>query len=125
MGAYFHDIGKMLKPAEKPLRFATPSFTAGTKGIQRGPVVVLKADPFSIPGRATGGAAAACGAGADGASAVSSFSSSFVGSISIVAPRFTANIPTEITERIEKMTNPLEGRSDAVATIPISPRLAT
>ena len=52
-------FGKMLKPAEKALRFATPSFTAGTKGIQRGPVVVLKADPFSIPGRATGGAAVA------------------------------------------------------------------
>ena len=48
-------FGKMLKPAEKPLRFGTPSFTAGTKGIQRGPVVVLKADPFSIPGRAQGG----------------------------------------------------------------------
>ena len=27
----------------------------GTKGIQRGPVVILKADPFSIPGRAQGG----------------------------------------------------------------------
>jgi len=48
-------FGKMLKPTEKSLRFATPSFTAGTKGIQRGPVVILKADPFSIPGRATGG----------------------------------------------------------------------
>ena len=45
----------MLKPAEKSLRFGTPSFTAGTKGIQRGPVVILKADPFSIPGRAQGG----------------------------------------------------------------------
>ena len=48
-------FGKMLKPTEKALRFGTPSFTAGTKGIQRGPVVVLKADPFSIPGRAQGG----------------------------------------------------------------------
>jgi len=48
-------FGKMLKPTEKSLRFATPSFTAGTKGIQRGPVVILKADPFSISGRATGG----------------------------------------------------------------------
>jgi len=48
-------FGKMLKPTEKSLRFGTPSFTAGTKGIQRGPVVVLKADPFSIPGRAQGG----------------------------------------------------------------------
>jgi carboxypeptidase Q len=45
--------GKMLKPAEKALHFGTPSFTAGTKGIQRGGVVVLKADPFSIPGRNT------------------------------------------------------------------------
>jgi carboxypeptidase Q len=48
-------FGKMLKPAEKALRFGTPSFTAGTKGIQRGPVVILKADPFSVPSRATGG----------------------------------------------------------------------
>lgn len=48
-------FGKMLKPVEKPLRFGTPSFTAGTKGVQRGPVVILKADPFSIPGRAQGG----------------------------------------------------------------------
>jgi len=48
-------FGRMLKPSEKELRFATPSFTAGTKGIQRGGVVILKADPFSIPGRATGG----------------------------------------------------------------------
>ncbi len=43
--------GKMTKPAEKSLFFSTPSFTAGTKGVQRGPVVVLKSDPFSIPGR--------------------------------------------------------------------------
>jgi carboxypeptidase Q len=48
-------FGKMLKPTEKALRFGTPSFTAGTRGIQRGPVVILKADPFSIPGRAQGG----------------------------------------------------------------------
>ena len=48
-------FGRMTKPSEKPLRFGTPSFTAGTKGIQRGGVVVLKADPFSIPGRAQGG----------------------------------------------------------------------
>jgi carboxypeptidase Q len=45
--------GKMVKPAEKALFFGTPSFTAGTKGVQRGPVVILKADPFSIPGRNT------------------------------------------------------------------------
>ncbi len=44
-------FGKMVKPAEKALYFGTPSFTAGTKGVERGPVVVLKADPFSIPGR--------------------------------------------------------------------------
>ena len=44
-------FGKMVKPVEKALYFGTPSFTAGTKGRQRGRVVVLKADPFSIPGR--------------------------------------------------------------------------
>ncbi len=44
-------FGKMLKPTVKALRFGTPSFTAGTKGIQHGGVVILKADPFSIPGR--------------------------------------------------------------------------
>jgi carboxypeptidase Q len=43
--------GRMIKPAEKALQFGTPSFTAGTKGVQRGPVVILKADPYSIPGR--------------------------------------------------------------------------
>ena len=44
-------FGKMLKPVEKTLYFGTPSFTAGTKGLERGPVVILKSDPFSIPGR--------------------------------------------------------------------------
>jgi carboxypeptidase Q len=44
-------FGKMIKPGEKTLYFGTPSFTAGTKGRERGPVVILKADPFSIPGR--------------------------------------------------------------------------
>ncbi len=44
-------FGKMTKPTEKSLFFGTPSYTAGTKGVQRGAVVVLKADPFSIPGR--------------------------------------------------------------------------
>jgi hypothetical protein len=44
-------FGKMVAPAEKSLFFGTPSFTAGTKGVERGPVVSLKADPFSIPGR--------------------------------------------------------------------------
>jgi carboxypeptidase Q len=48
-------FGRMLKPAEKALRFGTPSFTAGTRGIQHGGVVILKADPFSIPARAQGG----------------------------------------------------------------------
>jgi cyclophilin family peptidyl-prolyl cis-trans isomerase len=44
-------FGKMVKPTDKALRFGTPTYTAGTKGVQRGPVVILKADPFSIPGR--------------------------------------------------------------------------
>jgi hypothetical protein len=44
-------FGKMVVPAEKALYFGTPSFTAGTKGVQRGPVAILKTDPFSIPGR--------------------------------------------------------------------------
>ncbi len=44
-------FGKMIKPAEKALFFGTPSYTAGTKGVQRGPVIILKSDPFSIPGR--------------------------------------------------------------------------
>jgi carboxypeptidase Q len=44
-------FGKMVKPVEKSLFFGTPSFTAGTKGVERGPVAILKADPFSIPGR--------------------------------------------------------------------------
>jgi hypothetical protein len=44
-------FGKMIKPVERSLFFGTPSFTAGTKGLERGPVVILKADPFSIPGR--------------------------------------------------------------------------
>lgn len=44
-------FGKMIKPSEKALSFGTPTFTAGTKGRERGPVVILKSDPFSIPGR--------------------------------------------------------------------------
>ncbi len=44
-------FGKMTKPTEKALSFGTPSYTAGTKGVQRGPAVIMKADPFSIPGR--------------------------------------------------------------------------
>ena len=48
-------FGRMTKPAQKELRFGTPTSTAGTKGIQHGGVVILEADPFSILGRATGG----------------------------------------------------------------------
>ncbi len=44
-------FGKMVVPEEKALYFGTPSFTAGTKGVQRGRVVILNADPFSVPGR--------------------------------------------------------------------------
>lgn len=44
-------FGKMVVPEEKALYFGTPSFTAGTRGVQRGPVVILQTDPFSIPGR--------------------------------------------------------------------------
>ena len=44
-------FGKMVKPTEKSFFFGTPSYTAGTKGPQRGGVVILKADPYSIPGR--------------------------------------------------------------------------
>ncbi len=33
-------FGKILTPVEKPLRFGTPSYTAGTKGVQRGPAVL-------------------------------------------------------------------------------------
>ncbi len=36
-----HWAGKMIKPTEKVLDFVTPSYTAGTKGIQRGPVVIM------------------------------------------------------------------------------------
>jgi carboxypeptidase Q len=48
-------FGKMTKPTVKTLRFGTPSFTTGTRGVQRGPVVILKADPFSTAARASGG----------------------------------------------------------------------
>ena len=37
-GAWF---GKMIKPAEKVLEFVTPSYTAGTKGVQREHVVIM------------------------------------------------------------------------------------
>jgi len=44
-------FGKMVAPHEMALYFGTPSFTSGTKGVQKGRVVILHADPFSIPGR--------------------------------------------------------------------------
>ncbi|MFH1766322.1 MAG: hypothetical protein ABIF09_19235, partial [Gemmatimonadota bacterium] len=44
-------FGKIVVPEERALYFGTPSFTAGTKGAQRGRVMILHADPFSIPGR--------------------------------------------------------------------------
>jgi carboxypeptidase Q len=44
-------FGRMVAPAEKSLYFGTPSFTAGTRGVQRGRVTILRADPFSVPGR--------------------------------------------------------------------------
>ena len=44
-------FGTMVTPREEALYFGTPSFTAGTKGLQRGGVVILQADPFSINGR--------------------------------------------------------------------------
>jgi carboxypeptidase Q len=34
-------FGKMIKPAMKNLEFVTPSYTAGTKGVQRGHVVIM------------------------------------------------------------------------------------
>jgi cyclophilin family peptidyl-prolyl cis-trans isomerase len=36
-------FGKMIKPVDKPLYFGTPTMTAGTKGVQRGPVVIAPA----------------------------------------------------------------------------------
>jgi cyclophilin family peptidyl-prolyl cis-trans isomerase len=36
-------FGKMIKPVEKALYFGTPTMTAGTKGVQRGPVVIAPA----------------------------------------------------------------------------------
>ncbi len=44
-------FGRVVGQPGKALHFGTPSFTAGTKGVQKGGVVVLKADPFSVPGR--------------------------------------------------------------------------
>lgn len=44
-------FGKVVAPFERSLYFGTPAFTAGTKGAQRGRVVILETDPFSIPSR--------------------------------------------------------------------------
>ena len=44
-------FGKMVSPMDRALYFGTPSFTAGTKGVQKGRVVILHTDPFSIPSR--------------------------------------------------------------------------
>ncbi|MEW6701837.1 MAG: hypothetical protein AB1298_03890, partial [Bacteroidota bacterium] len=38
-----HWSGRMIKPSEKILEFGTPSYTAGTKGVQRGHVVIMPA----------------------------------------------------------------------------------
>lgn len=38
-----HWSSKMIKPSEKFLDFVTPSYTAGTKGVQRGHVVIMPA----------------------------------------------------------------------------------
>ncbi len=35
--------GKMISPSEKVLNFVTPSYTAGTKGVQRGPAIMMPA----------------------------------------------------------------------------------
>jgi len=40
--------GKIIGPSEKYLYFSTPAFSAGTKGIQRGPVVVVPAESQKI-----------------------------------------------------------------------------
>jgi hypothetical protein len=45
--------------------------------------------------------------------------------MSIVAPRLITNIATDTTDSPAKRANPVEGRSGAVATIPIRPMLAT
>ncbi len=51
-------FGRMLKPTAKELRFGTPTFTAGTKGAQKGGVVILKADPYTASQGAQQGPAA-------------------------------------------------------------------
>lgn len=44
-GPYF---GKMIEPTEKALYFGTPSYTAGTKGVQQGPAVIAPEDSMQI-----------------------------------------------------------------------------
>jgi cyclophilin family peptidyl-prolyl cis-trans isomerase len=44
-------FGRVMAPTEHALYFGTPSFTAGTKGLQRGRAVILETDPFSVPSR--------------------------------------------------------------------------
>jgi len=41
-------FGKIVKPEEKALYFGTPSFTAGTKGVQRGGVAIAPDDSLKI-----------------------------------------------------------------------------
>lgn len=44
-------FGKVLTPVEKPLRFGTPSYTAGTKGVQRAPAVMGPANEAEAQAR--------------------------------------------------------------------------
>ncbi|MBC3832485.1 M20/M25/M40 family metallo-hydrolase [Undibacterium amnicola] len=44
-------FGKLVAPVEKPLRFGTPSYTAGTKGVQRGPAVLGPANETEAQAR--------------------------------------------------------------------------
>lgn len=44
-------FGKLVAPVEKPLRFGTPSYTAGTKGVQRGPAVLGPANEAEAQAR--------------------------------------------------------------------------
>jgi cyclophilin family peptidyl-prolyl cis-trans isomerase len=50
-------FGRMLTPTAKELRFGTPTYTAGTKGVQHGGVVILKTDPYTAPAPTPGVAA--------------------------------------------------------------------
>lgn len=42
--------GRMVQPSEKALYFSTPSYTAGTRGIQRGPAVMAPAKEEEVDG---------------------------------------------------------------------------